>query len=108
MSLPVVLVTILLVLQVGLVVRDGILVVHAAREAARVAAVDADPDAPRRAVLESGSLDARRVSVQRGPRLAPGSIVRVTVEYRTPSVVPLVGALVDGLELKASAAMRVE
>ena len=45
--LPVVVVLLLAVLQLGLVARDVVLVAHAAREASRVAAVDDDPDVPR-------------------------------------------------------------
>ena len=41
--LPLVVALLLAVVQVGLIVRDQVLVVHAAREAAREAAVDPDP-----------------------------------------------------------------
>src|SRR5215831_11616137 len=47
--LPLVVLAALAVIQVGLVVRDQLGVVHAAREAARAASVDRDPGAPLRA-----------------------------------------------------------
>jgi Flp pilus assembly protein TadG len=57
--LPLVLLLLLGVVQVGLVVRDQILVVHAAREAAREAAVDPAPGAARRAALAGSTWSPR-------------------------------------------------
>jgi len=102
-------VTILLVVvQVGLVVRDQILVVHAAREAAREAAVDAGADAPRRAASEGSSLAGERLTVTSSGRGGPGSRVRVEVRYRAPTAVPLIGAALGDVVLEAAATMRVE
>jgi hypothetical protein len=98
----------LAVVQVGLVVRDQVLVVHAAREAAREAAVEADPRAPQRVAVASSELEGDRLRVDVSGRGAPGSHVRVDVQYRDPTKVPLVGAALGDLTLKASATMRVE
>jgi hypothetical protein len=98
----------LTVAQLGLLVRDQILVVHAAREAARQAAVDPSADAPRKAAVAGSSLTDSRLTVTTTGRGAPGSRVRVEVAYRTSSVMPLVGAAVGNLTLRASATMRVE
>ena len=106
--LPLVLVLLLGVVQVGLVVRDQILVVHAAREAAREAAVDAAPDAARRAALAGSTLAASRLTVVTTGRGPAGSRVRAEVSYRSPTRVPLVGAAVGDLTLRAGASMRVE
>ena len=106
--LPLVVLLLLAVAQVGLLVRDQILVVHAAREAAREAAVDASPEAPRRAALASSTLDDSRLTVTSAGRGPAGSRVRVEVAYRTSAAVPLVGAAVGDLTLRASATMRVE
>ena len=57
--LPLVALLLLALVQVGLVVRDQILVIHAAREAAREAAVDAGPDVPGRAAAASSTLDSQ-------------------------------------------------
>jgi Flp pilus assembly protein TadG len=103
-----VLVLLLGVVQVGLVVRDQILVVHAAREAAREAAVDPAPDAARRAALAGSTLAADRLTVSTTGRGAAGSRVRVEVRYRAPTQVPLVGAAVGDLVLRAATSMRVE
>jgi phage tail sheath gpL-like len=98
----------LAVVQLGLLVRDQILVVHAAREAAREAAVDAAPDAPRRAALASSTLADSRLTVTSTGRGAAGSRVKVEVAYRAPTAVPLLGAAIGDLTLRASATMRVE
>lgn len=106
--LPLVMILLLAVAQLGLLVRDQILVVHAAREAAREAAVDPAADAPRRAAVASSSLNGSRLTVTSTQRGAVGSRVRVEVAYRTSSAVPLLGAAVGNLTLRASATMRVE
>ena len=106
--LPLVVILLLAVVQVGLLVRDQILVVHAVREAAREAAVDPAPDAPRRAALSSSTLADSRLTVTSTGRGAAGSRVRVEVAYRAPTPVPLLGAAVGDVTLRASATMRVE
>ena len=106
--LPLVMILLLAVAQMGLLVRDQILVVHAAREAARQAAVDPAADAPRKAAVASSTLRDARLTVTSTGRGAPGTRVRVEVSYRTSSAVPLLGAAVDNLTLRATATMRVE
>ena len=106
--LPVIALVALVVVQVALVGRDLVLVVHAAREAARQAAVEPGVRGPTDAAVRSTGLDPRRLHVAIGERGGPGSRVVVTVTYRARTDVPLVGALVDDLDLTARAAMRVE
>lgn len=107
--LPLVAVLLLLVLQVGLVVRDRVLVTHAAREAARAAAV-ADHDRPAAAVrgaARASDLAADQLHVTATPAEG-GDAVEVHVVYRSTTEVPLVGLLVPDLDLEADATMRVE
>ena len=99
--LPVLVLAAVAILQVGLVVRDYVAVVHAAREAARAAAVDADA-----AVAAHRVLPGARVHV--GPRPAVGEPIHVDVEYRSVTDLPLVGALVPDPLLHHSAVMRAE
>ena len=106
--LPLVALALLAVVQVGLLVRDQVLVVHAAREAAREAAVEPSPEASRRAALTGSGLDAGRLSLDVTGRAGAGSRVRVAVRYRAPTRVPLVGGAVGDVELEATATMRVE
>jgi hypothetical protein len=103
--LPLVVALLLAVVQVGVIVRDQVLVVHAAREAARQAAVDPDPAGAPPAAAAGTGLD---LHVTVGERGAPGDRVRVDVRYDAPTDVPLVGAALGALTLHASATMRVE
>lgn len=106
--LPLVMLLVLSVVQVGLVVRDQVLVVHAAREAARRAAVDPAPAAALEAARGAAGLVAERLTVATSGRAGPGSRVSVEVRYRSPTDVPLAGALVGDITLHARASMRVE
>lgn len=106
--LPLVVLLALLLVQAGLVVRDQVLVTHAAREAARAAAVDPDPSAARQAAERSARLAPAHLSVEVGPRGEPGGLVTVTVRYRSPTDLPLIGPLVADPTLSAEATMRVE
>jgi hypothetical protein len=98
----------LALLQVGLVARDVVLVSHAAREGARAAATDRDPSAAERAATRSGGLDPARMEVAVRGRDGPGSRVRVTVTYRIPTSVPIVGAFLGEKRVETSVTMRVE
>lgn len=102
--LPLVLAVLLAIVQAGLVVRDQVAVVHAAREAARAAAVDPDPAAARRAV--GAVLAGAKVEIRR--RGAVGEPVEVRVRYRSLTDLPMVGPLIPDPLLDATAVMRVE
>ena len=102
--LPLLVFVLLAIVQTALVVRDAVGVVHASREAARVAAVEPDPrraaDAARR-VLEHAE-----VSV--GSRPALGEPIAVDVRYQSATRLPLVGLLFPDLTLHSRTEMRVE
>ena len=85
--LPVLLLAVLVVIQGGLVVRDQLLVQHAAREGARAAAVSDSVAEVRDATGRAGPLDPSRMTVTRSTR-QQGQPVRVTVQYRFRGVVP--------------------
>jgi hypothetical protein len=106
--LPLVAVLMLAIVQAAVVARDQILVTHAAREAARAAAVDDDPEVAERAAQRAGPLVPERLDVEVGERGGVGESVRVVVRYRSPTRLPLVGAVVDDLVLDAAVTMRVE
>jgi TadE-like protein len=108
LGLPFVVILLLALVQGGLLVRDRVLVTHAAREGARAAALDDDPGAVEQAATDAGPLDPRRLRVRVEGRGGPGSRVTVHVAYRAPAALPLVGRLVGDVELTASATMRVE
>ena len=106
--LPLVVLFALIGVQLGLVAKDVVLVHHAAREGARAAAVEPVVGAARAAVVGSSSLDAARFEVGLSGGTARGESVTVTVRYRSPTNVPLIGALVPDVDLGASVTMRVE
>lgn len=103
--LPVVAMALLAVIQVGLIVHSRVMVTHAAREAARAAAVGEPSGAVTDAAVAAGGLAPQRLDVSVG---SGGGRVTVTVRYDAPTSVPLVGALVGDVELVASATMRRE
>lgn len=105
--LPLLVVVALAAVQVALVARDQVLVLHAAREGAREAAVADDRGAVVRAAEGATGLDAGRLSVDPGGPAAAGTVT-VEVTYRSPTEVPLVGALVGDVRLSATATMRSE
>jgi Flp pilus assembly protein TadG len=110
--LPVVLLLLLAVLQVGLLARDVVLVTHAAREAARAAATDPDPSTARAAAVGSSGLDPTRLVVRStvtgSEEEDGGRRVRAEVAYRAVTDVPLIGALLPDRSIRAVATMRVE
>lgn len=105
---PLVVVIVLAIVQVGLVVRDQVLVIHAAREAARVVAVHGDAGVALPAAGDAGGLHPDRVKVVVSGSLGEGKRVRVRVTYAAPTDVPLIGALVGDVQLHGTATMRVE
>jgi hypothetical protein len=61
-----------------------------------------------RAAPEAGPHDRHRLTVEVGPRGAPGSRVTVHLAYATVTRVPLIGSLIPDVTLRARASMRVE
>jgi hypothetical protein len=108
LTIPLLVLMLLAIIQFALVVRDQILVVHAAREAARVGAVDPNPDAPKRAAVRSSDLNGDRIEVSAGERGGPGSTLTVTIHYSSPTDVPLIGAFLPDVGLRAVTSIRVE
>ena len=104
--LPLVLVVLLGVVEVAVVARSEIQLIHAAREGAREAA--ASPDASRsvaavRAALGDAGRRAR-VSVRRPAQVGEKATVRVSLSHTVAA--PLFGGFT--LELQAQSTMRVE
>jgi hypothetical protein len=107
--LPIVLVVALAMLQTGLIVKDQLLVVQAARAGARQAAVDPDVDAARSAAIEAGALEPSRTEVSIERAGARGLPVTVVVAYAAPIRVPFVDWLFPpSVRLSGRATMRQE
>ena len=93
--LPLLLVVALAMVQVGLLVRDRLLVEAAARAGARTAAVDPDQGAIADAVARSApDLDAAALTVTVARSGAQGDPVTVTVGYTSAIRVPFIGWLI--------------
>jgi hypothetical protein len=108
LALPLLTMALLLVVQVGLVVREQVLVTSAAREAVRTA-VTVGPDdheAIERAASRAGPLDPGRLDVQISSH--PDRTVEVRIRYRSRTNLPLIGALVPDVDLVARAVMQRE
>jgi Flp pilus assembly protein TadG len=103
LALPLLAIWLLAVVQLVLIVRDQLAVVHAAREAARAAAVSTSPaSAAQQAAQSSVSIRPLTVSTAAGSMIS----VRVTTMSRTD--VPVVGLLLPDIELHGSATMKAE
>jgi len=100
--LPLIAVLLLLMVQAGLVVRDQLVITHAAREAARAAAVDPGADV---AAIVGQRTDLDGVTTQ---QTQDGGNVRVDVHAEIVVRVPLLAMLRPTVGLDASATMRVE
>jgi TadE-like protein len=93
---------------VGVLGSDHVRVWHAAREAARVAVVDDDPGEVR-AAAERGGLQGLEIAIAPPPEdRVRGEPLTVDIAYRPVARIPLVGLLLDGIEMTASATMRIE
>jgi Flp pilus assembly protein TadG len=108
--LPLVLVVTLALVQIGLLVRDRLLVEAAARAGARTAAVDPDDGAVAEAVSRSApDLDAGSLTVGVSRAGTQGDPVTVTVGYVSAIRVPFIGWLIpSGVTMHSTATDRQE
>ena len=109
MILPLVALLVLFIIQAGLVARDQLLLSHAAREAARAAAVSEGDrvGAAMAAARRAGSLEPDRLSGAI-ESTEGGSSVRVALTYRSQTDLALIGALIPDVELGSTVVMRAE
>ena len=108
--LPIVLAIVLALVQVGLLVRDRLLVESAVRSGARTAAVESGDDAIRAAVLRAApALEPSSVAVSTVRAGVRGEPVTVTVTYVAAIRVPFVAWLFPaGVSMRAEATDRQE
>ena len=104
--LPVLVLVMWLGVESVLLARDQVLVTHAAREAARVAAVGGSDDEARSSAATRSGLEGQVgfsvvVAVNAG-------VAEATVRLEERSRLPLIGQLVPRLEVSSFVAMRVE
>jgi Flp pilus assembly protein TadG len=108
--LPILLLLCLALVQVGLLARDQLLLVQAARAGSRQAALDPEDSAVRSAALDAApGLDPARVEVTVVRAGGLGKPVEVTVDYGASIAVPLAGLFFPSeVRLEASTTMRQE
>jgi len=107
LAIPLVVVLALAVVQVGWLVHDLVLVTHAAREAARAAAVsNGSVGEPPWTGLEGGRDRSRLQVTIDGPD--DSGVVTATVSYRSPTDVALVGPLLPDVDITRQVSMLAE
>jgi Flp pilus assembly protein TadG len=108
--LPLVLIVVLGLVQVGLLIRDQLLVGAAARAGARAAALQADPSAVNAAAIAAApGLDPATLAVDVVRAGGRGDPVTVGVRYVDELRVPLVDWLIgDAVTMTSSAVQRQE
>jgi hypothetical protein len=108
LSLPLLVILLGFLVETAMLASDQVRLWHASREAARAAVVDPDPAAARAAAERSG-LASLSIEIDPDPEYrVQGQPLRVHVSMRPEGTVPLIGKAFEGLELTASAAMRIE
>ena len=108
LGLPILVLVLAGVVETGLIALDQLRLWHAAREAARIAVVDPDPEDIRAAAETSG---LRPLDISVDPETlerTAGRPLTVEVAYSPQGHVPLLGTLFDDVTLDASATMRIE
>lgn len=109
LTLPVVAVLLLAIVQVTVIVRDHVLVTHAARVAVREAAVDRRPASVVNAARSAApGLKADRLSTETSHHRGSSGTVTVAVTYVSETDVPLVGPLLPDIRLVANASIQDE
>ena len=108
--LPILLILLLALVQVGVIARDALVLTQASRAGAREAAVQGSSEAVTDSVeAAAAGLDPERLSVDVTWSGARGSPVTVAVAYETPVASLLAGWLFPGsVSLHSSATMRQE
>jgi len=108
--LPLVLLMALALVQVGLLVKDQLVVAGSARAGARQAAVTTDDESARQAAIAAAAgLDPSQLEVIVDRQGGAGSPVAVTVGYLEPPRLPLVAWLFPGdIRLSFQATFRQE
>ena len=102
--MPVVVVFMLLILQVGLVVREQIALIHACGAAARAASIADSPDDEAHSVLAASSVgDGANIAVT-----TKDGMVTVDVVFNHPTDLAIVGFFLPDITLRASATYQLQ
>ena len=106
--LPILALVLAAIVEIGMIVADQGRLWHAAREAVRAAVVDPD-QRDVEAAAERGGLRPLTVTVDPpSQQRRQGDPLTVTLVHEPRARVPLFGIVLDRLELRAAATMRIE
>jgi hypothetical protein len=108
LALPVVLFVLAALVEIGFIAGDQVRLWHAAREAARVSVVDPSTSAALKAAEEAGFESLELVLTPQRAYRRQGEPLTAELTYDRPGLVPLVGALFEGIKLTSRATMRIE
>lgn len=106
--LPIVLMLMLWMAQLGLLFAQKITLVHVGRETARAVALYNSAEVARQAATSSSSLAQDRLRVEVTGDTSPGAVFAVKVIYLAATDVPLVGHLLGDITLTSQTSMRSE
>lgn len=106
--LPVFVMVLFMVVQVGVLARDRVALSHASRAAARTAIVTGDLTRIREAAIAASQLSGTRLVVQVEGDSTPGSTRVVTVSYASPTRAPIVGRFVGDVDFVETTTIIVE
>lgn len=104
MVLPIVVIFLMLILQVGLVVRQKVLVTNSSREAARILSVENNSGKATSKAKES----IKDANVQISRPSKQGEYLTVTVSDVVESKMPILGILFPDVTVSSKTSMRVE
>ncbi len=108
LCLPVLALVLAVLIEVGLLIGDQVRLWHAARETARVAIVDSDPNEIRTAA-EHGGLGPLDIEIEpQSSDRSTGEPLTVTLTYRSDGHLPLLGNLLSSRDMSSTATMRIE
>ncbi len=110
--LPLILMVILVIIQMGIVVNAQLIITHAAREGARDGSVTNSNMKIRESVINAaGTLDknSMNISIQPSSGRKIGDYITVTVKYNPPIIFPGIELVFpNSISLRSSATMRIE
>lgn len=107
-ALPLFVLFLVLIIEVGMVMFQQLALENVAREGARAAATTASVKDIRAAAMAASDLPKDHLRIEIGQRPDPNGMVRITASFESRIVEPLSGSVLFRPQLEASAAMKVE
>ena len=106
--LPALMLIVMFSVQVFLLTRDQMMLLHAARVASRTVAISNDPSLAQSVVVGSTQLDPRRLTVSVLGDAQPGEEVTVRLEYRSQVAFALFRLMVEEVVIEEELMMSAE